>query len=175
MTRPTDPERLRLLRLLHLGRRQLGLSEADYRALLQDRTGQASAAALDPAGLRALLAALAELGFVPRAPGTNRLSSRPAIRLIFGLWTELGRKGLLENASRPALFAFVKRMSGVDHPDWLEPAAAQAVIEALKAMRVRGKGSGAGDVTSTSSSSYGSSRIPRWSGTGTNPPKSTNE
>ena len=34
------------------------------------------------------------------------------MRLIFGLWSELGTKGVIENASRPALFAFVEKNGG---------------------------------------------------------------
>jgi hypothetical protein len=133
------PERIRLIRRLHATRRGLGLDEAEYRACLVKVTGEASSAALSIEALRAVLAALGAMSGAG-AGKPFKQAARPGIRLIFGLWTELGRLGLIDHPGREALFRFVKRMTGVDHPDWLTNHQANAVIEALKAMRARGHG-----------------------------------
>lgn len=137
----TAASRAILIKKIHVAKRQLGLEEADYRALLCTTTGKDSAAAMSDSELALALSAFEALGFKSTVRGApdGKKSSRPGVRLIFGLWTELGRRGLIENASRPALLAFVKRMTGIDQPDWLDAKQVNTVIEALKAMRDRAK------------------------------------
>lgn len=141
MTRASFIPRTALIRQVHVARRQLGLDEADYRATLRAATGKDSSALMTEKELAEAVDAFERLGFRRTFKGApdGRKSPRAGVRLIFGLWTELGRKGLIEHADRKALFAFVKRMTDVDHPDWLDNAQANKVIEALKAIRDRGK------------------------------------
>lgn len=141
MARPAPLPRTRLIQKIHVAKRQLGLEEADYRSVLTLATGKDSAGAMSDAELQAALAAFEALGFQSSFKGApdGKKSARPVIRLIFGLWTELGRRGLVVDADRKALFVFVKRMSGIDHPDWLDNAEANKIVEALKAIRDRGK------------------------------------
>lgn len=141
MTRPQFAPRTALIKQVHVARRQLGLDEADYRATLRAATGKDSAATMIANELAQAVDAFARLGFKRTFKGApdGKKSARAGVRLIFGLWTDLGRRQLIENPSRPALFAFVKRMTDVDHPDWLDNSQANKVIEALKAIRDRGK------------------------------------
>lgn len=134
------PARTKLIQQIHIAKSQLGLDEADYRALLKDVGGASSSKDMTPQQLQAVLQALVQAGFKSTSKGApdGKKSPRANVRLIFGLWTELGRKQLVENASRPALLAFVQRMTGVGHPDWLDNAQANKVVEALKAIRDRG-------------------------------------
>lgn len=145
----TAPAPQKLIAQIHIAKAQLKLDEADYRALLKDTTGKASSKDMTPAELGKVIEALVKLGFKPASKGApdGKKSPRANVRLIFGLWTELGTRGLIENASRPALFAFVEKMtrpkdgpagSGISHPDWLDNGQANKVVEALKAIRQRG-------------------------------------
>lgn len=135
------PDRTRLIAQIHVAKKQLGLGEAEYRDLLAAATGKSSAAAMDAGELARVLDAMKKAGFQPsfKAAPDGRKSDRKVIRLIFGLWAEAAARKLVENASREALFAFVKRQTGVDHPEWLDNKQASAVVEGLKAMLNRGK------------------------------------
>ena len=137
---PVQPRSL-LIKKIHVAKRQLGLGEEEYRSVLTVTTGKDSAAAMSDPELALALAAFEALGFKSTFKGApdGRKSARPGVRLIFGLWTELGRRGAVEHADRKALFAFVKRMTGVDHPDWLDNRQVNTIVEALKAMRHRAR------------------------------------
>lgn len=132
--------RNRLIAQIHVAKKQLGLDEASYRALLAAATGRDSLRDCTPAQLGAVVERLVQAGFKASFKGApdGKKSARKVVRLIFGLWTELGRRGLIEHATRPALLAFCKRQTGVDHPDWLSNQQANTVVEALKAIRDRG-------------------------------------
>ena len=139
--KPASDPRVKLIAQIHVAKKQLGLTEAEYRGLLAAAAGKESSAAMNAAELGRVIEALVKAGFKPAFKGApdGKKSARPQVRLIFGLWSELARRGAVENGARPALFAFVKRMSGVDHPDWLDKAQANKIVEALKAMRDRKK------------------------------------
>jgi len=136
---PAEAHRKSLLAKIHMGKKALSLSEEDYREVLLTATGEISAATCTPAGLEKVLKVFAKLGWTPKPkqPGPNRLSTRPGVRLVYGLWAELGRLGAIEKADKAALAAFVYRMTGVMSPEWLENANLNKVIEALKAMKAR--------------------------------------
>ncbi len=124
---------------IHIARKELKLQEEDYRAILRRVAGVESAAGLDDAALEAVLAELRRLGWKPAF--TGKKPDRADLRMIFGLWAELGRQGALVDPSRSALRAFVGRQEDVSDPEFLRRDQAQRVIEALKAWlrRVSGK------------------------------------
>jgi phage gp16-like protein len=121
---------------IHIGKKQLGLTEVDYRLLLERITGLRSAAGMSENQRIAVLAEMQRLGF-KAAPSATKKSPHAHVRKVFALWGDAGRKGLLENNSRHALIAFVKRQTGVADPNWLTPDAANKVTEGLKAMIAR--------------------------------------
>ena len=65
-------------RLLHVARRQLGLEDADYRAILEQEAAVASSRELDAWGFERVLARFEALGFKPAngAPRGAKLSWR---------------------------------------------------------------------------------------------------
>lgn len=153
--------RQNLLAQIHIARKQLGLSEPEYRDLLVAATGKNTSSIMSPAELGLVIEAMVKAGFKPVFKGAPRASdpksgdrfsggsdaqevkksARKVVRLIFGLWSELGARGIVENGSREALLAFVKRQTGIDHPDWLDNKQASSVVEALKAMLNRARAS----------------------------------
>lgn len=141
MNRYAAVPRSRLIQKIHVAKRQLGLGDPEYRSVLIAATGKDSSGSMSEGELQKTLEAFEALGFKQTFKGApdGKKSARAGIRLIFGLWTELGRRGLIDNADRKALFAFVKRMTSVEHPDWLDNSQANKVVEALKAIRDRGK------------------------------------
>lgn len=132
---------------IHIAKAQLRLDDEAYRAILKRTTGQASSSGLNDRQRRAALKEFRRLGFSTR-PKANTDRYRPTsdklyVRKIFAIWGELKRTGVWRDRRRISLLHFVEKMTGVADPDWLEEAQASDVIEALKAMKRRGKNSDA--------------------------------
>lgn len=124
---------------IHIARKDLGLAEDDYRALLERVTGKRSSATMSEAERGRVIEEMKRLGWKGKAPTRWRPPSRdPQVRKVFALWGVLARAGIVRNGSRAALRAFVVRMTGIEDPEWMGPDQAGTVIEALKAMERRG-------------------------------------
>lgn len=67
-------ETKRLLTLVHVGRRELGLDDEDYRALLESVTGSRSAKGLKATQLEAVITVMKGLGFKVKGNATGRRS-----------------------------------------------------------------------------------------------------
>jgi phage gp16-like protein len=136
----TAAPRIRLIAQIHIAKKQLALDDASYRDLLAGATGKTSCSSMTPVELQRVVEACVKAGFKPAFKGApdGKKSSRAGVRLIFGLWTELGNRKLIDNPTRPALLAFVKRMTSVEHPDWLDNGQVNQIVEALKAIKARG-------------------------------------
>ena len=120
---------------LHIARKELRLSEADYRAALARATGKTSAAALDDGEREKALAEFRRLGW--KGKPTRNSVDRPHVGKIVALWRAAAQDGAIRAGSDAALRAFVERQTGVGAPQFLNPKQANAVIEAIKAMRAR--------------------------------------
>ena len=126
-----DPKNTRYAKL-RIAQKQLGLDEDAYRDRLERETGKRSAKEMTVAELDKVLTGFKRDGFRPAPPKTGKAtSSRPEVRKVFALWGELA-PSLRSGGSRESLRAFVKRMVGVDDPNFLSGAQAGVVIEALK-------------------------------------------
>lgn len=145
-------ERTRLIRLVQVGRRSLGLDEETYRALLAQQSGKRSAAALSIQELVKVLQAMKGAGFKPtvkrgvKGGEQKRLSPvsgtpvRTAeIGVIRAIWITMHRHGLLRDGSETALNHYVERQTvrinngvGVAEVAWLSEALAYPVLESLK-------------------------------------------
>lgn len=144
-------ERNRLIKLIHIGKRDLKLDDDAYRALLEGVTGQRSCSDLDEVQLDAVVKRMRELGFVvkaaPKGKRSKKLSpqtrgKRPVdktqIDLIRALWINCYQVGLVRNRYEAGLNGFVKKLTKIERVDWIRDAAtATRVIETLKAMLKR--------------------------------------
>ena len=124
------PVRNPRLAKVHIARKEMGLDDATYRGVLLRVTGATSSAACDDKALDALLEEFQRLGWAPK---TKRppLSQKPHVRKVWALWGQL--KPHLRDGSPTALRSFVKRMTGIGDPEWLDAAQANTVTEGLKA------------------------------------------
>ncbi len=138
---PLTAERRGMLGKVHIARKQLGLDEATYRALVLRVTKVESTAQASDAALHRLLAEFQRLGFRPSRRAPAVASDKRHVRLIGALWSELAP--YLTDASPEALRAFCKRQTGVDAPEFLGGHQANKVIEALKAWLAREAAKGA--------------------------------
>lgn len=146
-----QPDAKRLLTLVHVGRRELGLDDEDYRALLESVTGSRSAKGLKAAQLEAVVTAMKGLGFKVKGNTTGRRSppsaahvQAPEVRKLRAIWITMKQDGLLRDGSEDALGSFIKRMTananggaGINRAEWLTSAQAERVLEALKKWHIR--------------------------------------
>lgn len=129
---PPDNRRA-LLAKVHIARKALAIEEDSYRALLMRVAGGESAGDFTDAQLVRVIDEFRRLGW----KGDRKLSDKPQVRLIYGLWKEL--KPFLQYHSPAALAAFVERQTGIAKPEWLSPEDANKVVEGLKAWLARVK------------------------------------
>ena len=130
-----EGNRLAMLAKVHVARKQMGLDDGAYRAVLTRVVGRDSAKDCSGAELERVLGEFARLGWSPsRAARRDR---RPHVRKIYAIWGDL--KPLLDEADDEALRGFVRRQTrsaknpdGVGAPEWLDGHEATKVIEGLK-------------------------------------------
>lgn len=136
MANTAEQQRRADLAKIHIAKKDLGLSEDVYQDILYQAGGVESSADLKPAGRRAVLARFRELGWKPRGKGRQtggrKLADDPRSRKIRALWIELHQAGKVKDPSEDALLAFVHRLTRRKALQWLTPAQASTVIEALK-------------------------------------------
>ncbi|MDM5075304.1 gp16 family protein [Aeromonas media] len=145
-------ERTRLIRLVQVGRRSLGLDEETYRELLAQQSGKRSAAELTLQELDKVLLAMKGVGFKPTvkravngvkpkrlSPARGAPNKTAEIGVIRAIWITMHRHGLLRDGSETALNHYVERQTvrinngvGVAEVAWLSEALAYPVLESLK-------------------------------------------
>lgn len=112
-----EDQRKALLAKIHVAKAQLGLTDAEYRSLLDGHFGAASAADLDLVELKRMVLVMQEYGFVPARGRARRGSSRkreiPAT-LAPGADDILGREPLMRKIE--ALLAEKGRCEGTEVP-----------------------------------------------------------
>ncbi|MGS3174515.1 gp16 family protein [Aeromonas sanarellii] len=145
-------ERTRLIRLVQVGRRSLGLDDETYRELLIQQSGKRSAAELTLQELDKVLLAMKGAGFKPtvkrgvkggKQKRLSPVSGTPVrtaeIGVIRAIWITMAKHGLLRDGSETALNHYVERQTvrinngvGVAEVAWLDGALAYPVLESLK-------------------------------------------
>jgi phage gp16-like protein len=138
---PSQQRRRVLLAKVHIAKKQLGLADDDYRAIVFQHCGAMSAADATEAQLAAIVQHFGQRGFkatamgVPgrRAPAVDTPSARKAR----SLWISLHQLGVVRNPSDQALEEFARRQLQTEHWRWSDQSLAYRLIEALKAMAKR--------------------------------------
>ena len=151
-----QPARLRELAAIHAERKRLGLGEDVYRDLVQQAAevsgdevdaSHASAADLSKVGRARLLDLLRRTygthdgrsyaGHVERVR-QQADAVAPQLALLRGLWADGATSGAVRDGSEAALRRMAQRVTRVRALEWLSPAQATQVIEAVKAIVARG-------------------------------------
>lgn len=124
------------LALIHTAKRELGMAEEDYRALLLRAGGVSSSKDLTLEGFDVVMSEFSRLGFTttkskrkPRGSGGTGPNSPTAAqwRLLEDRARQVGYDGLAD----PRFIAWVKPRGKVDHPRFLDMDGARKVIAAL--------------------------------------------
>lgn len=142
--------RQRLIRLIHVAKRDLSLDDDTYRAILQRFGNKSSSADLTVPELEKVLEHLKRSGFKVRSKGCAEAARRPVqpkssrplaqdaeSKKIRALWLFMHQIGVVTNPSEEALAAYVKRIVGVDALQWISGAQAETLIETLKKWAMR--------------------------------------
>jgi hypothetical protein len=139
-SRPPSPARIpdNKLRVIHVARRQLGLTEEDYRSILMLFGGVSHSAELDLAGFTAVMERFTALGFAstsPRRPFAQRLgmASPRHTSLIRQLWAECTN----DAGTQRELGKWLEGHFGVSSLRFLTGELAPKVIAGLKAMKTK--------------------------------------
>lgn len=144
------PNRQRLIRLIHVAKRDLSMDDDTYRAILQRIGKKASSADLTIPELEKVLEHLKRSGFKVRskskaAPKQKPEQAKPSRPLaqdleskkIRALWLFLHELGAVKNPSEEALATYVKRIAGVDALQWISGEQAERLIETMKKWAMR--------------------------------------
>lgn len=136
-TAPSNPNRLRLIKLIHVARRELRMDADTYRLMLagmKGLDGATSTAELSVPNLLSVLEQLKQKGFKvrPNKAGKRPLADDDQSKKIRSLWLTLHDLGEVRDPSEAALAKFVLSMTRVSALQWLSTAQASRVIENLK-------------------------------------------
>tara|TARA_R110000787_G_scaffold211281_7_gene321161 strand:+ start:125 stop:904 length:780 start_codon:yes stop_codon:yes gene_type:complete len=145
-----SPARRKLLGKVHIAKKQLGMDDETYRAILDARFGKTSSAKLRDPQLIDLIEHFKTLGFKHQPSGGKAPNGKNAvavdrdrqIRKIRALWVSMYHLGILRDNSERALTAFARRVTGgrdvgIAQLPWLHGEAIYKVTEALKKMAER--------------------------------------
>lgn len=136
-TTPSNSDRLRLIKLIHVARRELQMDEDTYRLMLAAMSGlggATSTAKLSVPKLHLVLEQLKAKGFKvrPNNKGKRPVAADPWSKKIRSLWLTLRDQGALRDSSEEALVKFVHGQTGAHALQWLDAKQAHQIIESLK-------------------------------------------
>lgn len=134
-----------LLAKVHIAKKELCLSDDEYRAILVRLFDKDSAGKLRYGQLNDLINHFKTLGWKPKTKGTKThrpTAQKPMVRMVYVLWGELFKAGKVKEA-RPDKFvqSFTRRSKKyspeVSAAEWLDNQQLYAIIEALKSWCIR--------------------------------------
>lgn len=126
---------------IHIAKKQLGMSDDAYRAMLKSVAGASSASDLDLRGRGKVLHHLKTLGWKPKAAKKKQAitPSDPQDKKIRALWLTMYSEGIVKRPEEAALRAYVRRITGCDRLEWITTKQASIVIESLKQWQMRSR------------------------------------
>lgn len=113
----------KLIKAVQTGKRALGMTDDEYRAMLRGVCGKESSKDMGEAELKKLLAAMRRLGFRP--------VYTPQMNLVRHLWIAMHEEGMVKFATDSAIDTYTKRICGSTLRE-STPAQVQKIIETLK-------------------------------------------
>lgn len=139
-----------MLAKVHIAKKELGLDDEVYRAVLQRASGRTSAGDCSAGELAEVLDAFKAKGWKPAVAGRAaaprgvarqhpgaRAADHPVAKKARALWISLWRLGVVRDRTDKALEAFARRQLKVERLQWADQGQGYKLIEALKAMAER--------------------------------------
>lgn len=125
------------LAAIHIAKKQLGLDDDTYRAVLMRVTGKDSTRAMSERERIAVVSELRKQGFKPVEKGLQG----PFAKKLQALWIAAWNLGIVRDKRDAAMLTFVKRQTGIDHTRFLvDGEDAARAIDALKGWMAREAG-----------------------------------
>lgn len=130
---------------IHILKKELNLSEDEYRGLMSTVCGVSSSTDLDANGRTKFIDHLQRLRSAmkitsPRPKQTVRKKLSPRVGKIYSLWQQLYEAGKVGNRTYKALETWVQGQTKVDKLEWLTVPQQDQCIESLKKWLERGNG-----------------------------------
>ena len=128
-------KKTKLIQLIHVGKKHLGLDDDLYCEVLESCTGKSSSKEMTPKQLQAVLDRMKQLGFEIESKnktGVQNLADDAQSKLIRHLWLELYTAGQVRNSSEKALATFVENKVGVSALQFLSTKNADMIITHLR-------------------------------------------
>lgn len=128
-------KKTKLIQLIHVGKKQLGLDDDLYREVLESTTGKNSSKLLTVEQLEAVLDRMKQLGFTIESKdkaGVKKLADDAQSKLIRHLWLELYNAGEVRNGSEKALAKFIENKVKVSALQFLSSQSADMIITHLR-------------------------------------------
>lgn len=121
---------------IHIAKKQLNLSEDEYRAILLGRGGAASSKELDHEGRQRVLAYLATRGFKPKASAKTKRPKRPtpsalALPLVKRIRAQLISLGRLPDAYADGIANQMLQKDAPEFYEWCHPPDLRRISQAL--------------------------------------------
>lgn len=150
MKTKADQTRDREIKLIHVARRELGLDEETYRAMLQNVAGVTSSSSLDWRGRQKVLEHLKTAGFKVKskaapAGAAGKPAGDPQYGKILALWSALHTAGAVRVKTEAALRGYILRTTGLADYQFCNSAQVVTVIESLKKWLARVERTATGD------------------------------
>ena len=92
-----------LIKAIQTGRRKLGMSDEDYRALLEGVSGKTSTKELNAYQLKEVLRRMREAGF--------HTATDPQLRKIKSLWFSMYDEGIVKSKTEQSISAYIRRIT----------------------------------------------------------------
>lgn len=127
-------------KLVQIAKRDLGLDDRDYRALLFGLTGYNSATQCTPTQLNSVLDHFRARGWQHKPKGNARYAAQadhPTARKARALWLSLWHLGAAPSKDEAALEGFARKQLGCEKLQWANQGHCYKLIEALKQRCVR--------------------------------------
>ena len=128
-------KKTKLIQLIHVGKKQLGLDDDLYREVLESCTGKASSKLMNIPQLESVLDRMKQLGFTIESKdktGVQQLADDAQSKLIRHLWLQLHNADQVRNGSEKALAKFVENKVGVSALQFLSTKNADMIITHLR-------------------------------------------
>jgi phage gp16-like protein len=127
-------------KLVQIAKRDLGLDDGDYRALLFDLTGYSSATQCSVTQLNSVLDHFRSRGWKHKAKGNARYAAQadhPTAGKARALWLSLWHLGEVPTKNEEGLEGFARKQIGCERLQWANQGHSYKLIEALKGRCVR--------------------------------------
>ena len=134
----SQQHRRSMLAKVHMAKKQLRMTDDDYRAVLLRVTSRMSAADCTQAELDRAVKEFERLGFSAQArPRGPRPADHPMAKKAQAMWISLGLLGAITDSSDKALETFARRQLGCARLQWANQSQGTRLIEALCAIAER--------------------------------------